>query len=211
MTTQLIRSDGFPRTETLRQSPPSVPRPPRTLAPCEQSRNGSLSGDRFPVWDSAAGGVRRCLPLYLNDEESVGADIEGRRRLRVFDGGVASFVPTSIACTPDTGRAGDLKTVFLELSTEGRGICPCCGPHRRKVLHVQSGTPDPSGATSVSLDLAATSAGAPVVRVAYRRGRPGYCAGRRGPPGRRAHRDVVVDVAICPTSAPRAWSAVCRA
>ena len=145
------------------------------------------------------------LPLYLNDEESVGADIEGRRRLRVFDGGVASFdAYFNRLHAGYWARFGDLKTVFLELSTEGRGhLSVLRSTPEGKVLHVHSQELDPSGATSVSLDLAATSAGGTLwfeLRTAGGDLVLREASWTTEPPGH--HRDVVVDVAICTYERP---------
>ena len=151
------------------------------------------------------------LPLYLNDENR-SALISRVADVRVFDGGVASFdAYFNRLHAGYWARFGDLKTVFLELSTEGRGICPCCGPHRRKVPCPQSGTrsfgrhlgePRPCGhlgGGTLWFELRACR-GDLVLREASWTTEPPGTTGTSWWTSRSA-----------PPSAPKTWSAVCRA
>ena len=115
----------------------------------------------FPVGIVLPAAFDAVFPMYFNAEETRGVHIESRRRLRIFDGGVASFdAYFNRLHAGYWSRYGEVRTAHLELVTDGGGhLSVLRSTPDGKTLHVHSQDLDPSGVTDVELDISATSAG----------------------------------------------------
>jgi galactofuranosylgalactofuranosylrhamnosyl-N-acetylglucosaminyl-diphospho-decaprenol beta-1,5/1,6-galactofuranosyltransferase len=140
------------------------------------------------------------LPLYLNSEETRAVRIEDRRRLRILDGGVASFdAYFNRLHAGYWARFGAVETAYLELRTSGGGhLSVLRSTPDGKILHVHSQDVDSAGCTDVELDLRPASAGGTLwFELRATGGELVVHEARWSAPAPAHHRDVRIDVAIC--------------
>jgi galactofuranosylgalactofuranosylrhamnosyl-N-acetylglucosaminyl-diphospho-decaprenol beta-1,5/1,6-galactofuranosyltransferase len=154
----------------------------------------------FPIGIVLPAAFDAVFPLYLNAEETRGVHIEDRRRVRVFDGGVASFdAYFNRLHAGYWARFGQAETAYLELRTSGRGhLSVLRSTPDGKTLHVHSQDIDATGHTDVELDIRSASAGGTLWFELRAAGGDLVVHEARWSAGVPAHhREVVVDVAIC--------------
>ena len=139
------------------------------------------------------------MPLYLNPEESAGADVQGRHRLRVGPGGVANFdAYYSRLYAAYWSRFGERRTARLELHTEGAGhLAVLRSTPDGKTLHVHSQELEPDGWTLVDVDLQPAAAGGTMWFEVRAHSEVAINRAFWTVATNAGHRDVRVDVAIC--------------
>jgi galactofuranosylgalactofuranosylrhamnosyl-N-acetylglucosaminyl-diphospho-decaprenol beta-1,5/1,6-galactofuranosyltransferase len=154
----------------------------------------------FPIGIVLPAAFDAVFPLYLNSEETRAVHIEGRHRVRIFDGGVASFdAYFNRLHAGYWARFGQVETAFLELRTTGHGhLSVLRSTPDGKTLHVHSQDIDSTGNTDVALDIRPASAGGTLWFELRAAGGDLVVQDARWAAAVPAHhREVVADVAIC--------------